>query len=220
MTNLDRLKFFYSIILCIVYIPVSLALNILTWILSPILALPCFVVYGSARGIIGDPTFTPDNNRAFLVPWLRWFQTHDAPLDEWWYGKYCPDSYLKTHFNQNDYNNKWYVRYKARMNWLCRNPAYGFSFWLLGFNYGGAKFLPPSTVPDDPLWNTGVPNSSFWIVKNSKNQIRFEYETQIYYYKQRCLTLIFGWDMMKNEYPANRRMFKWTINPFKQHSKT
>lgn len=46
----------------------NLASVLLTWLLASILAL-CYT--------------TDDNGREWLIRPLRWFQTHDNPVDEW-----------------------------------------------------------------------------------------------------------------------------------------
>ena len=82
--------------------PLSIFLNLLTWVLSPILALPIFV--------------TVIDGREWLIKPLRWFQTFDAPLDEGHFGGYFTTT----------------NPYLYRMYWLVRNPAYGFGHFLLG----------------------------------------------------------------------------------------
>ena len=82
--------------------PFSVALTLATWLLSPILALPIFV--------------TVIDGREWLIKPLRWFQTFDAPLDEFTYGGYGTAS----------------SKYTNRIKWLCRNPAYGFAQYPMG----------------------------------------------------------------------------------------
>jgi len=82
--------------------PISVILTLVTWLLSPILALPIFVI------VIDD--------RDWLIKPLRWFQTFDAPLDEGHYGGYFTTT----------------SPYLYRMFWLVRNPAYGFGQFPMG----------------------------------------------------------------------------------------
>jgi hypothetical protein len=72
----------------------SLFFTLLTYILSPILAL------------------LPDKN-GHLPKYLYYFQTYDEPL-----GK----------------------GYWADVQWLCRNPAYGFDLYVFGFKYDPAQW--------------------------------------------------------------------------------
>jgi hypothetical protein len=89
--------------------PFSIALTFVTWFLSPLLALPIFV--------------TIIDGREWLIKPLRWFQTFDAPLDEFTHGGYGTAS----------------SAYTNRIKWLIRNPAYGFAQYPMG--------IEPTSLP-------------------------------------------------------------------------
>jgi hypothetical protein len=93
----------------IVLFPANLFANLVAIILSPILALSCFVEIR--------------NGREWLIPQLSWFQTFDNPVDA-----YGVDGYWKA-----DGYATIPSPYICRLRWLQRNPAYGFGkSWLMG----------------------------------------------------------------------------------------
>lgn len=104
------------IIKWILLLPVSWFANFVAILLSPILALPCFV--------------TIINGREWLIPQLSWFQTIDNPVDEGLVGGYFK---TKNH-------------YLARLYWLIRNPAYGFGQTVLGANPPAWQFKNPISI--------------------------------------------------------------------------
>lgn len=213
---MNKFKLSLSILRFIIYLIASWLFILLTWLLSPILAMSCFMVKEDPHKRTNYPSehFKPSGPRAFLLKQIWWFQTHDNPLDEWWYGNYVEDSWLKTTFSQTDYITKWYVNYKARLNWLCRNPAYGFQFFLLGYDFNNVKYIVKKD--EDIKWKTGVNNTSYWITSNENDQYGFQFKTQWYFYKQHCLEIILGWDFTKDEY-IPKRMLKFRFSPFRKY---
>jgi hypothetical protein len=117
------------------YIPYSLAsicAVLLTWSLAPLLALTAFAT---------EDTTTRQGN---LPTWLRWFQTHDFPLDEIWRpstpaelwridGLFIGNFRTFTGKTPPDFRASAWLRYLARVFWLWRNPAYGFRAQVLGY---------------------------------------------------------------------------------------
>lgn len=89
---------------------INLLFTLLAWIVSPFLA---FEVLESG----------------YLPNCLKWFQTFDAPIDSGWQLGYY-GTYLTTNIKPTGWTLYWY-----RLLWLCRNPAYGFSYWPLGIPY-------------------------------------------------------------------------------------
>lgn len=95
---------------------VSVLATLLTWVLSPVLAALSFT--------------TRDGN---LPRWCYWLQTHDNPLDSLWIGEEGATHRLidaKDYAWLYKYTNEqiaasWWLKYRARMMWLIRNPAYG-----------------------------------------------------------------------------------------------
>ena len=98
--------------------PLNFAIYLACMILNPVVAL--FV--------------TERDGREYLVKPLYWFQTHDNPVDEYWYGGYFSDSFFTYVKNatQAQYDNSRFLRYVCRLFWLWRNCAYGFSYNLFG----------------------------------------------------------------------------------------
>lgn len=85
----------------LVSFPLSWAITLVTWVLAPILALPIFS--------------TQIDGRQWLVKPVRYFQTHDAPVDEWIYGNYWKScNWLTWDFS------KAFHRYLARYFWILR----------------------------------------------------------------------------------------------------
>jgi hypothetical protein len=122
----------------LVSFPISISIKFLTWTLAPILALPIFI--------------TKIDGREWLIPSVRYFQTHDAPVDEWYkftYWKSC--NWLVWDFSKATH------RYLARYFWICRNPAYGFGYHIFGVTPTQTKVVKGSVGK----WDTGVSNWEF-----------------------------------------------------------
>lgn len=62
------------------------------------------------------------DEQGWLPNWLIWLQTFDNSLDEGWQGGT---------YNIAVPTNRW-QRHWARVKWLWRNSAYGFSYWPMG----------------------------------------------------------------------------------------
>ena len=192
---------FKSVILWPLKVPVLLALTVIAWIISPVLAL--FIRQSEESVITGLPSQFPGKQRDFLIQPLMILQTYDAPVDEWWYGDdYAPTGFFKTRFNQADYDSKSWLRWVCRIMWLCRNAAYGFGD-RLGYDSEGMDVI--YQYSDDANWNTGKPMFAFWEVINKKGQIGWWLKAQIYFYKSRCISMQFGYKLLsdpKSKYVA------------------
>lgn len=111
----------------------AIAIELMCYILAPLVAL--FVT----RELRTDRVKRMGNAqhtllRDYLIKPLRWFQTHDNAVDEWWYGKFNTDHWFKfaREWTEMDYASKAWVRYYCRVMWLWRNCAYGFHYHLFG----------------------------------------------------------------------------------------
>lgn len=189
-----------SILLWALKVPVLLILSMIAWIISPVLAL--FIRQAEESEVTGHPSLFPGKPRDFLIPALFIWQTADAPVDEWWYGDYVQDGYIKTHYTQSDYDSKAWLRWVCRIMWLCRNAAYGFGD-RLGYDSEGMQVL--YQYSDDANWNTGRPMLAFWKVINAKGEIGWWLKGQFYFYKTRCLTINLGYKLLsdpKSKYVA------------------
>jgi hypothetical protein len=146
--------------------PVSWFFTFLTWFFSPVLALPQFVTIDK-------------NNREQLVKWLHWFQTFDAPLDEWRVGTYWQScNWLKWDWTKPTH------RYLARLFWLCRNPAYGFGQFPLGLDPVGT----PVVTTKEGTWDSGSDNKELTTWDNG-----FTYRGQKFFYKNIMFRVYIGW---------------------------
>jgi hypothetical protein len=127
-TALFGVKMINLVIWLVCLIP-ALAIELVCYLLAPLVAL--FVTYQERADRVkryGKVTISMD--REYLPTWLRYFQTHDNAVDEWWYGVYNTDHWFAfaRNWTQGDYNTKAWVRYYCRLMWLWRNCAYGFHY--------------------------------------------------------------------------------------------
>src|SRR5699024_4621867 len=125
---------------------VAKALNIM---LAPIIALPPFITHAEESETTGYPSLYPGKPREFLIKPLRWMQTHDAPLDEYYYAGY--------------YEGKWTERFKdnkwlMRVCWLWRNAAYGVAH-KLGYDQRG--MVPTKHRDEKAIRNPGLKNITY-----------------------------------------------------------
>jgi hypothetical protein len=122
------------IIWLLMFIP-ALVVELLCYLLNPVAAILTTSDIRTDR-VKREPwnngTHTLD--RDYLIKPLRWFQTHDNAVDEWWYGAFNKDSYWKflREATQEDYDNSWWIRYLCRVHWMYRNNAYGFLYNIFG----------------------------------------------------------------------------------------
>lgn len=212
MSIKDYGKLFISIFFYIPKAVLIILLKALTMVLAPIIALPPFVRFEIETDVTGYPSQFPDKKRAFLIPFLMGFQTHDDCLDAFWYSWKYKNSWLKK-YTQEDFDNKWHVRYFNYVMWLWRNPAYQFADWLGWYN----KDVTVLKVRDRfNLWKTGKSNFSYWVVKNGKGSVTFYLQSQIYHYKNYCLEFELGYDFSRYE-PDNHCRISIRIIPWRKH---
>lgn len=217
MTILDWVKLVISVIFYIPKFFVIVFLGALTVILSPILALKCFLRYGKSEDIIGYDIsqYPKDKDVAFLIKPLMGFQTQDASIEHYWYAKSKSKWLRDKGYDQKYYDTHEWIRWLCRVLWLCRNPAYQFADWL-GWNNSDAVVLKEQD--EDALWKSGKGNFSYWIVKNNRGGVSFLIEGQFYYYKNYCIEFIFGYDYARWE-PDNRCMARTRVIPFRKYPK-
>lgn len=174
--------------------------KVFVYIFAPILAL--LVTKGEESEVTGYPSFIVGEPRYFLIKPLRWLQTHDAPLDEYYYLEY-----YKGKWTERFKNNKWFMR----VCWLWRNPAYGIAH-ALGYSQKGVSIK----VKRDEmhLRNSGKNNTSSFKAKNSKGSKGFMFFKQIVYGK-RCVEIYLGWKLFRND-PDEKCMIVARLKPFKK----
>jgi len=83
------------------------------------------------------------------VLWLRWFYTHDASLD----------GGIEQNKEGYDPNAKGFKLWWQRVRWICRNPAYRFNAYVLGFAAEGSVLI----FEAGDQW----PNFRYWTVMRS-----------------------------------------------------
>lgn len=179
------------------YLPLSLTVELICYILNPIVAIPTRseVRTDKAKRLGGVVTIPRD----YLIKPLMYFQSHDNAVDEWWYDLYNEDSFFKwlRKATQKDYVSSWWLRYVCRVMWLYRNNAYGFLFnWF--------------STPIEPLDKEvvkGVEDSGkFWInYKQYKSSFHLEMQIPILF-TNRYYSLNIGWKAHRSA-PKPQKMF-------------
>ena len=182
--------------------------KVLTYLLAPIFALSIFVVMRDESEAIGYSSTNPDKQREFLIKPLRWAQTHDAPLDEYYY-----EGYYKGKWTERFKDNKYFMR----MCWLWRNPAYGVAH-KLGYNQRGMVL----TKSRDEMYlrNTGLKNISYYTSVNARGKKGFMYFAQFPYplLKGKALELYLGYKLTRKD-PDERCMLAIRVKPLKSVGK-
>ncbi len=115
-------------------LPLAYASTLICWLLAPLVAV--FTRREARQDVVKRQNKAIVlMDRDYLLPIFNWFTTHDNAADEWWYGMYNTDFYLKgvREWTQADYDTSWWIRYFCRLAWLYRNPAYGFAHRFLRF---------------------------------------------------------------------------------------
>lgn len=178
--------------------------KVLTWVLAPVLAV--FIRYGEEKDVIGFPSKTPGKPRAFLVRRLMGFQTHDAPLDEFWFG-----GYHKSKWAQEQYEKHSLLRYWMRVRWLWRNPGYGFAHDL-GLDQIGMESLGViNTAP----WRSKQSGWFLEMARNARGQLGFEFKGQWHYSKTRHLEFRLGYGLFRHS-PKKRAITYVRVLPFRR----
>lgn len=222
------------IIAILKYIPKAVFVRImaiLTWFLSPIIALPIFVYREEESVVTGYPSQFPGKLREHIVPWLKGFSTFDDCADAHWYsGRTRQMSFFgwKPFINMTDedFEANGFVRYLSRIFWLCRNPAYGFAH-MLGFDQTGIvkgnrvyKSKIKTIRDESHLWDTGYGNMSLFTATNKSGERAFLFEYQMYWFgTQWCLELVLGYKIPWKNDRANKAMVASRIIPAKRYDR-
>lgn len=129
------------------FIP-ALIVEVICWWLTPIVCL--FVVKRMRTDVVKR-----DYNKAvvtlereYLPDWLSLFGTPDNAVDESWWGAYE----FFWNATSEQYFGSWWVRYYYRCQWLFRNTAYGWHYFLF-------------SLPEDEVLSVkshGVKGKGFW----------------------------------------------------------
>lgn len=193
-----------SVLRYVLYGFLSIAATVTTWVLSPVFALPFFVVLREWEG----------EDREYLIKPLRYFQTHDAPLDEWWHGVYRENNSLFARFSVEDFASSPLLRYIGRILWLCRNPAYGFAHNLFSFYEGQLSVQIFQKHFFEGRWDTDQTNLELLIEENAEGQYAWSLRGQFFFTKERYIRVWLGWKIQRED-ADGRRMIVTHINPFR-----
>lgn len=209
---------------------IKLFLSILRWIpgfllaavsgavavlMSPLIALPIFVYKAEESKTTGYPSMLPGQPREFLYWPLSLLTTFDAPVDEWFWAGYHRGTGWAENLTKEQYEASAWIRYKCRIAWICRNPAYGVSHTILGYSQRDWKLLAARDY--DYLWKSGYNNFSYWVYENKYGEIGWCIEWQWFFYKDRCLEVYIGWKIHRSD-PDQICMLAGRITPFKSYS--
>ena len=169
----------------LMFIP-ALLVELMCYILNPVVAL--FTTREDRLDRVKRP---PWNNAVVTIPHdylikpLRWWQTHDNAVDEWWYGYYNIEDWWEKarNWTQENYDNSWWIRYYCRVKWLYRNNAYGFLYNLFS--------VPVEELLDKKEY--GVKNSGKLWIYLEVFYSGWQLEGQIPLFGKRYYSLNIGW---------------------------
>ena len=188
------------------FYPLSLAVSVLFRLLAPLVAIPTVgylridIMKRFGKQKIAWP-------RAFLLPYFKWFATHDNAADEWWYGVYNSKHWLKSvrNWTQTDYNNSWLIRYFCRVAWLWRNAGYGFSQSVLGIDAS-------NTMKNDRPWH-GFEQIRWYRLPDLRILVALQLTGKLWLTSNCYLDINIGW---KGHKGFNRLMYAGRILAFRK----
>jgi len=196
---MNRVSLAFAVLRYLPYAAASICAVMLAWLLAPLLALTAFGV---------EDKSTHQGN---LPTWLRWFQTHDFPLDEVWRpstaaepwrvdglfignfrafaGRTPPDFYASA-----------WLRYLARVFWLWRNPAYGFRAQVLGYPVDGMLLV--HATEHGAAWGSGLNSWAMTVAERPGAALftrsAFHVRGQLFYWRgaSRYVRVNVGWKLV------------------------
>ena len=178
---------FKSIARFMVFIPLSIFVTILSYVLAPLVVLFA-------------------NRDGWLPNWLWWFQTPDNSLD----GDF---GWRTEHKWFKEYLDRGWRRWVNRFRWLWRNPAHGFKNSVLGFiPKGGYGYLSRGqyNVSNRPLVE-GLVRRNIWNPDGrGAFQIYFVWSWSAKY----CFRINLGWKLWHYPKVGECCQHVCSINPF------
>lgn len=171
--------------------PLSFAFVVLTWFLSPLLALISM----------------PFANLPFILYYL---QTHDAPLDALWQQGFYTGYTTLASKTVADFQASFWLRCYARMLWLIRNPADALSFFILGFNTYGTV---TTTNKSSGVWDSGSNNWAWTVMKGPSGRAVWSFNFEWFYTSTRFVRARLGWKLDSGTQTA---MVVLSINPVRK----
>jgi len=182
----------------------QLAFNVITWLLSPLLAL-CAVTRDSSRWCVAP------GPRQYLWGWLQLFSTWDDGVDAGWFtGQY--DAKTPAGLADKARSGSRWAQYRLRFWWLIRNPAYGLSYYLLGFERG---FGFSTRSWGSGSWDSGATNWQLRIDTAKGGGSAFMLRAQLFFTSTRYVRLYLGWKLGNAEVMGSRVGISTHINPFR-----
>lgn len=117
----------------LLYFLPAVLIELAAMLVTPVVAL--FVVREPREDRVkrmGNQVLTIDHD--YLIKPLRWFQTVDNAVDEYWYGAFNTESLLPYLRNatQEQYDASPFLRYLCRCMWMWRNASSGFNYYPFG----------------------------------------------------------------------------------------
>src|SRR5699024_3688881 len=146
------------------------------------------------------PSLYPGKPRELLIKPLRWLQTHDAPLDEDYYG-----GYHKGKWTERLKDNK----YLMRICWPWRNAAYGVAH-KLGYDQRGMVLT--NHRREVALRSTGIDNFTCYAAVRGDDKRAFMFFAQFPYARHGAVEVYFGYKLLRND-PDRRCMLAVRVKP-------
>lgn len=190
------------------YIPLAIILYALKIATFPLAFVFClFVRRAPEEEITGYPNAQlGDKPRDHIAKLFWWASTFDDCADAYWYSgrRFTLKWLLWLNVTQEQYDACAFVRYCYRLAWMWRNPCYTVARWM-GYQQDGMVITKHKD--QDDLWKSGKQSVTYWTAVNAKGQKAFLYQAQFYFYKQRCVELVFGYKIPWNhDDPTNKAM--------------
>ena len=186
------------------YMPAQLLVTLSAYILNPII-----VLFADKDG--------------WLPKWLSWYQTFDQSLDntQEWVEEKWPSVAFKPSDSKIVHMIK---RYCQRVCWVYRNCAYGFAYYVCGFDTDSGKLNYKGDCPFDDDLHT----SKIFVWEKGKHfwNAHWCFRMNLAYFNNDIhngyLRVYLGWKMVgKVENPretSERCMLAMHINPFRNFS--
>ena len=196
------------IIKWVVLYPLSLITSVVFRLLAPLVAIP--VRYDFRYDKVKRFNKQQMNlYRESLLPCFSWFATFDNAADEWWYGMYNSNFWLKSvrNWTQTDYNNSWLIRYFCRVAWLWRNAGYGFSQSVLGIDAS-------NTMVNDRPWH-GFEQIRWYRLPDLRILVALQLTGKLWLTSNWYLDINIGWKRHKG---FNRLMYAGRIFALRKNS--
>lgn len=169
--------------------------KLLTWLLAPVMALRFY--RQEEYKVTGYPSQFPGKLREHIDWPFQWASTFDDCADAMFYSGRMPG------VTQAQYDASKWIRYKARVLWLWRNPAYTFARDL-GYDQTGIETI--TVVDQSELLDKGHPNKTYRKFTNAYGQRGFLYERQIHLGYQWFFEMVLGYKAPWKNDRKNRAM--------------